>query len=205
MSTTEFGLIADLQADVARAFRLTARVAAGAGLSTNIAVSGIKTTDQIVGSLNLTDLTDLAVDAKKADENAWGDSSYDAGLAATTAGAAGNAITIRLIGDSATGAGVAIVRNDTHFVIHYESGVSTVADVNTAIEALAGANDLFGVASAGTEAAALTSPADDCEPVALNAGYDAYIDVPAITSDGNVQLAGYDSTDKKLLVLFFAS
>lgn len=84
---------------------------------------------------------------------------YDAVLDATTAGTAGNSITVALAGDSETGAGVTIARTDTAFIIHYEAGVSKVSDVNTAITALGGGDDLFGVKTAGTEARVLDANA----------------------------------------------
>jgi hypothetical protein len=78
-------------------------------------------------------------------------------LEAKTAGAAGNPITVAVVGDSATGAGVTITRSGTAFTIHFESGVSTQGHVNTAIGALAGADDLIEVKTAGTEATTLVN------------------------------------------------
>jgi hypothetical protein len=97
---------------------------------------------------------------------------YNAVLEATTAGVAGNSITVRLIGDSAGAAGVSIVRTGSAFVIHYESGVSTVGNVNTAIQALSGADDLVGVKTAGTTATVLTQPTDNVAVTALAGGVD---------------------------------
>jgi hypothetical protein len=78
-------------------------------------------------------------------------------LEATTAGAAGNSITVAVVGDSATGAGVTITRSGTDFTIHFESGVSTQGHVNTAIGLLSGADDLIGVKTAGTTGTVLVS------------------------------------------------
>lgn len=94
---------------------------------------------------------------------------YDGALIATTAGAAGNAITVKFLGDRGAGLGVSIVRNGTDFVIHYESGVSTVGNVNTAITALAGGDDLFGVETAGTTANVLTA-SDNAGPMTFAGG-----------------------------------
>lgn len=74
---------------------------------------------------------------------------------ATAAGAAGNNITVTMVGDSPPAGGVTINRAGTDFTIHFESGVSTQGDVNTAVTALAGADDLFGVQAAGTVATLL--------------------------------------------------
>lgn len=95
---------------------------------------------------------------------------YDAVIEADTAGVEGNSITVSLVGDSTPT--VRITRTGTAFVIRYETGVSTVADVNAAITALAGADDLIGVKTAGTTATVLTAPASDCVATALAGGND---------------------------------
>lgn len=100
---------------------------------------------------------------------------YNSVIEASTAGFDGNAITVALVGDSAAAAGVTITRSGTAFTIHYESGVSTVADVDAAITALAGANDLIAVKTAGTGATVLTAPGANHVAAALSGGVTAGI------------------------------
>lgn len=82
----------------------------------------------------------------------------------------GNDITVTLVGDSGVGAGVTISVVGRAVTIHYESAVSTVANVETAIGALAGANDLIGVRTPGTGATVLTAPGANFGPTALTGG-----------------------------------
>jgi hypothetical protein len=96
--------------------------------------------------------------------------SFDSILRAVTGGTAGNGITVALTGDSAPAAGVTISRVLLAFVIHYESGVSTIGNVETAIAALAGADDLIEVKTAGTGATVLTAVGDNIAAVALTGG-----------------------------------
>jgi len=102
-----------------------------------------------------------------------GEGDLDTVVEATTAGDAGNSVTVAAVGDSGGGAGVTISRVGSALTIHYESGVSTVANVETAIAALAGADDLIGVKTAGTAATVLTAPADNFSATALAGGDDA--------------------------------
>lgn len=130
---------------------------------------------------------------------------------ATTAGAAGNNITIAGAADSAPAGGVTISRISTAFTIHWEDGVSTVGDVETAIGALAGADDLFGVKTPGTGATVLAA-ADAFAATALAGGSDGNAfpgaftnpDVPrnlrvtfaAAWDGGNVNVVGTDQYDQ---------
>lgn len=109
-----------------------------------------------------------------------GTGALDTVLGATTAGAAGNSITVALVADSALGAGVTISRVGTALTVHVEDGVSTVAQVETAIAALAGADDLAGVTTAGTAATVLTA-ADAFAATALSGGYDGKPYVAAVS------------------------
>ena len=95
---------------------------------------------------------------------------FDAVIEAVTAGTAGNSIDIIFIGDSGGGGGVTINRNNTTFTIHYESGVSTVGTVSTAIAALAGGDKLIQVKTAGTVATVLTAPGDNSGSINLAGG-----------------------------------
>jgi hypothetical protein len=83
-----------------------------------------------------------------------------------TRGTAGNAVTVELVGDSAPAGGVTIDESTDDVVIHYESGVSTVANVETAVSA----STKLAVKTAGTAGTVLTAPADDFEATALAGG-----------------------------------
>lgn len=86
-----------------------------------------------------------------------GTGAFDTELQAHTGGQDGNDITVQLVGDS--GAGVTIDVTDSTVVIHYQPTVSTVANVETAITALAGDDDIIDVKTAGTGATVLGSGA----------------------------------------------
>lgn len=178
---------------------LQVRVVAGAAAATNIAVTGIKLGDTVVGITNLTDLTDAVIAATKAFKGAIS-TGFNTVIEATTAGAAGNSLSVSLVGDSTSG--VTITDDGSNFVIHYKSGTSTVANVETAIAALAGAHDLIGVKTAGTGATVLTAPASDSGPKFLAGGADAYIEKPVVTSNGNVQFPTAVTTSKKIQIFF---
>ncbi len=95
---------------------------------------------------------------------------YDAVLEATTAGVAGNLITVALTGDATPT--VRISRVGNAITIAYNSGTSTVGDVNAAVAALAGADDIIGIKTAGTTGTVLTAPGDNCTATALTGGND---------------------------------
>ena len=90
---------------------------------------------------------------------------WDTVVEAVTGGTAGSLISITLVGDS--GAGVVINRTGTDFVIHYQTGVSTVANVEAAIFALAGADKLIETKAAGTGGNILATATDDFAAVYL--------------------------------------
>jgi hypothetical protein len=138
-------------------------IVSGAAAWTDITVPGIRQGDTIVSVANLTDLAMIDGAASKALSNFAGD--LDTIIEAHTAGIAGNLISITVVGDSAAAAGVTIEVDGNFVVIHYESGVSTVGDVETAITALAGADDIIDVKTAGTGATVLTAPGDDVATV----------------------------------------
>lgn len=72
-------------------------------------------------------------------------------------GAAGNLITVQTRGSSAAGVVITVAAPDV--LIEYEDGVSTVTNVEDAITALAGADDIIGVKAGGTGANILASNA----------------------------------------------
>lgn len=114
------------------------------------------------------------------DLGAVGGGALDTVLSATTAGAAGNAITVRLVADSAPAAGVSISRSGTALTIHFEADVSTVAHVEAAITALSGGDDLCGVETAGTGATVLAGAAA-FGATALAGGYDGQPTILAVS------------------------
>ena len=94
---------------------------------------------------------------------------YDSVIEFPTAGAAGNFYSLRLVGDSGTGAGETVTKVGNAVTVHYESGVSTVADVDAAIDA----DGTFDVKTAGTGARVLTAPAANVAATLLAGGFDA--------------------------------
>lgn len=89
---------------------------------------------------------------------------------AATAGAAGNDITITVVGDSAAAGGVTIDEVGNAVTIHFEDGVSTVADVESAITTDA---TLIAVKTTGTALTVLDAATDECTDEALAGGLDA--------------------------------
>jgi len=92
----------------------------------------------------------------------------DTVVRAKLAGANGNNIRVRAVGDS--GAGVTITESGLDVTIHFQSGVSTVANVEAAITA---SSALIEVKTAGTGATVLSSPADAFGFASLAGGGDA--------------------------------
>lgn len=104
----------------------------------------------------------------------WEDaeSDFDTVLEAATAGEAGNLLTFSLIGDSSPAAGESVetdAADANHTIIHFESGVSTVADVEAALTAAAGD---IAVGTTGTAITVLTT-ADNIVSASLSGGWDA--------------------------------
>ncbi len=81
-------------------------------------------------------------------------------------GTEGNGITVAAIGDSDDGVTVEEDVSAGTVVIHYESGVSTVAHVEAALVGL----ELIQVKTAGTAGTVLTAPGDDAVATALASG-----------------------------------
>lgn len=111
-----------------------------------------------------------AVKASK-DMSTVGTHAWNTVLEATTAGVDGSAITVELVADA--GGAVTIARDGTAFQIHFKPGVSTITNVETAITALAGADDLFGVKTAGTGATVLAVVDANMGATHLSGGADA--------------------------------
>lgn len=99
-------------------------------------------------------------------------------------GTAGNSATVEAIATSGAGEGVQITVTDQHTLIEFEDGVSTVADVETAIGALTGTNKVLRVKTAGTGATVLTG-ADVFGSTALSGGAGS---LSVVTTSGTVSL-----------------
>jgi len=84
-----------------------------------------------------------------------GDASLNTVIRASTAGVAGNLITVSLTGDLVAGTVSIDVSGTTAVAIRYFAGTATIADLESAIGSLAGADDIIEVATAGTPATVL--------------------------------------------------
>jgi hypothetical protein len=92
----------------------------------------------------------------------------DTVIEAVTGGTGGNSITFASVND---GAGAdSITRVTNAFTLHYTSGATTVAQVEALITALAGADKLIRVKTAGTGANVLLNPGDTFSATNLAAG-----------------------------------
>lgn len=98
--------------------------------------------------------------------------SGDTTVQAVTGGAGGNALTITMTGDATPTVRISRVGSD--FTILYNTTVSTMGDVTTAINALAGADKLIEVVTAnlGTSATVLSAPGSDIAKTNLAGGSD---------------------------------
>ena len=92
-------------------------------------------------------------------------------IEATLAGTGGNAISFRTVAGG-SGAGV-LSRIANAFTFTYESTVTTVANLEAAITALAGADDLIAVKTPGTGGNVLTAVADTFAATLLAGGTDS--------------------------------
>ena len=112
---------------------------------------------------------------------------------ATSAGTAGNDITVEVVGDSPAAGGVTIDVVGNAVTIHFEDGVSTVGDVETAIAALAGADDIIAVKTAGTGATVLDAATDEVVATNLAGGLDNYTTPVELVNGGVVSAMGHVS------------
>jgi hypothetical protein len=112
---------------------------------------------------------------------------------AHTAGVAGDSITIASVEDG-TGAG-AVTRVGTAFTVHFKDGVTTVAQIEALIAALAGADDLIAVKTPGTTQIYKLLAADDqFAATALAGGIDAAPTV--VTADASTDMFGLTTADQ---------
>ena len=102
-------------------------------------------------------------------------------LGARDPGPAGNALTLALVGRAPDGAGVTVDASAAPaVVVSYESGVSTLGDVNAALSPLT--NLIVARVFFGDGGAVLTAPGSDIAPVALAGG--AFHWISAYHGDG---------------------
>jgi hypothetical protein len=87
-----------------------------------------------------------------------------------------------------------ITRSTNDFTLHYESGVTTVFDVNTLVTALSGADDLIGIKTAGTLTNVLTDPGDTFAATSLAGGVTAAA-ATSVTEDSTTGLDGQLTAD----------
>ncbi|MCH9834210.1 hypothetical protein K0U83_01035, partial [bacterium] len=122
-------------------------------------------------------IDDTSVSATKAfkDFGTVGTGNFDTTIEAHVAGTAGNSIRIGLVGDSAGAVTISqeTISTTVFVYIHYQPGVSTVTNVETAIAALSGAADTIDVKTGGTGATVLAAGDDEFIPTALATGTDA--------------------------------
>ena len=126
-----------------------------------------------------------------------GSGDLDTIVRAKSPGTAGNSITVAAVGDS--GGGVTITEVGNAVTIHYESGVSDVAAVESAIGSQ---SSLIEVATAGTGATVLTAPGDNFSATNLAGGLGVALtaEVPAATRDACVEECGFEFTTGDLEV-----
>lgn len=88
---------------------------------------------------------------------------FDSVLRMIAPGVGGDAWQIRSIGDSPAAAGVsiAVAVGPKTITVHFEDGVSTIADFEAAVSALAGTDRVFAVDVPGTGATILAVPGDE--------------------------------------------
>lgn len=113
---------------------------------------------------------------------------FDTVIQAVVDGATGNNLFVQVLGDGAPASGVVINVVGDAIVIHFESGVSTVLNVENAINALAGANDVIDVKTPGTPALVLTSSGVTVPPTNLAGGFS----VDVVATAGTVSLVDRD-------------
>lgn len=91
-------------------------------------------------------------------------------IEATSAGTGGNSLTFRTLTGGPAGGTLSRIGNA--FTYTYSDGVTTVADLEADINALAGADDLIAVKTPGTGGNVLADPADTFGATALAGGTD---------------------------------
>jgi len=98
----------------------------------------------------------------------------DTVLEATTAGTAGNSLTIALVHSAGAPNGGTLTRVGNAFTFTYKGGTTTVGNFESAVTALAGADDLIAVKTSGTTTDVLSATLDLLSATPLAGGIDAH-------------------------------
>ncbi|SRR6266702_4860944 len=177
---------------------------AGAAAATNIAVAGIKVSDVPLVAYNETDSKHQDTTGAKANVAMAnvGDGKMNTVLEATNIGEAGNLWKVRLI----SGAALSIQVDQANRTVNitFNAGVSTVTQIEAAVTALAGADDVVGVKTGGT-GANVPIAATAGLSAALAGGVNAGQELPAVTSAGNIQFPSAVTTGKNIDVGYYVS
>lgn len=185
--------------------KMAFRSVSGAAADTNIAVAGIvQATDVVLLAYNVTDDCQVKTADVKAfggGAEAVGNGKYDAVLEAKPVGSSQNGWKVTLVGDHETGEDIDVDLFNRVMTIHYLPATSTVATVNTAIAALADADDVIDVKAAGTEATVLDAGA--AGSFFLGGAVDAVDELPIISANGQIQFPNAVTTGKTLVIGFF--
>lgn len=118
-----------------------------------------------IGTLTLAGNAAAEVAAELDLDTVTGD--IDTIIEAAAPGVEGNDITVTIVGDSGAAEGVTIEEVGNAVTIHFETGVSTIADLETAIGA---DSDLIAVKTTGTGATVLDAATDECTAESLAGG-----------------------------------
>lgn len=104
---------------------------------------------------------------------------------ATTAGAAGNSLSVAAVADAAGAVTISVA--DGLVTIHFKPDVSTEADIEAAITALSGANDVIGVKTTSSTPASVWAAGDAFAETSLAGGTGtegvATTETPSVASD----------------------
>lgn len=98
----------------------------------------------------------------------------DTTLEATTAGTAGNSLTIALVHSAAAANTGTLTRIGNAFTFTFKGGTTTVGNFESAVTALAGADDLIAVKTSGTTTDVLSATLDLLAATNLAGGVDAH-------------------------------
>lgn len=173
---------------------------AGAAAATNIAIANIPTKAKVLVAYNETDGKHVETAGVKASVNCAliGDGKLDTVLERKTVGAEGNEWTVILVGDAPAGVTIAVDLAMQRMTIHFKPDTSTVTDVETAVAALADADDVIDVKTGGTGATVLVAASAGKKK--LSGGANVLPELPSVTSTGNIQFPVAVTTGKNLVI-----
>lgn len=152
--------------------------------------------DHVLPALKLGSYDDRTPTKAFKDFGDVGGGNFDTVIEAHTAGVDGNEITVALVADGS--GSVSITRSGNAVTIHFIAATSTVTNVQTAIAALSGADDIIDVKTAGTGATVLASgDAFAATSLASGVGAEAFADAlqACIDADPDFYGVALDSRD----------